>query len=139
MERYILDLPKDPLIITLQREDPPLVFLQYLKSAFRTRVTRARRQGDTITIVTDFRFHLEDRHILTMTKTPEGWMCIGSIYKIGPVSGLALPFHGETRYDEMKAELSARRAPQRVSRTPEQTEREIDALLAKMSLEEKIG
>ena len=114
MERYILNLPKDPLIITIQREDPPLVFLQYLKSAFRTRVTRAERTGDTITILTDFRFHLEDRHILTMTKTPEGWECSGSIYKIGEVSGTAVPYHGTTLYDEMKQELSARQIPQPV-------------------------
>ena len=139
MERYILNLPKDPLIITIQREDPPLVFLQYLKSAFRTRVTRAERTGDTITILTDFRFHLEDRHILTMTKTPEGWECSGSIYKIGEVSGTAVPYHGTTLYDEMKQELSARQIPQPVRRTFHQTETAIDKLIEKMTLEEKIG
>ncbi len=139
MERYILDLPQDPLIITIQREDPPLVFIQYLKSAFRTRVTRAERSGSTITLLTNFRFHLEDRHILTMTKTPEGWECSGSIYKIGPVSGVAVPYHGETRYDAMKRELSSREAPKRDSRTPQQVEAAIDELLGKMTLEEKIG
>jgi len=139
MERYILELPKDPLIITICREDPPLVFLQYLKSAFRTRVTRAERTGDTITILTDFRFHLEDRHILTMTKKPEGWECSGSIYKIGPVSGMAVPYHGLTRYDEMKQELSQRGTPEPVPRTFHQTETAIDKLIEEMTLEEKIG
>lgn len=139
MKRYILELPQDSLIITIQRDDPPLVFLQYLKSAFRTRVTRAQRCGDSITVVTDFRFHLEDRHVLTMNKTENGWECSGSIYKIGPVSGTAVPYHGATRYDEMKQELSARKVPERIERTPRQTEEAVNELLQKMTLEEKIG
>ena len=139
MERYILELPQDSLIITIQRENPPLVFLQYLKSAFRTRVTRAERSGGSISVLTDFRFHLEDRHILTITKTEKGLECSGSIYKIGPVSGIAVPYHGKTRYDEMKQELSSRKALEKISRTPQQIEEAVNELLGKMTLEEKIG
>ncbi len=76
---------------------------------------------------------------MTLTWKDTYYEVDGELPFLGKITGKAHAFTGKTRFEQMLEELPKVRTGKVVNRTDKEIAAEVDALLAKMTLEEKIG
>ncbi len=78
-------------------------------------------------------------HELHLTPEEDGYIAKGSYAMFGEIDGMAKPFKGRTKYEVMLDELPSKKTGISIGRSEKEIQEAIDSLMAKMTLEEKIG
>ena len=138
--RYALETTKGTMLIEVAKVGDGLdVRIQTLQVGIWEKPKMTTIDGNKITVESVFFMFPKIVHQAVFEYTGDGYVVSGSYATIGEISGKAVLFTGKTKEDLMYAELPSKRTGKVVHRTDEKISREVDALMAKMTLEEKIG
>ena len=138
--RYALETTKGTMLIEVAKVGDGLdVRIQTLQVGIWEKPKMTTIDGNKITVESVFFMFPKIVHQAVFEYTGDGYVVSGSYATIGEISGKAVLFTGKTKEDLMYAELPSKRTGKVVHRTDEEISREVDALMAKMTLEEKIG
>lgn len=96
-------------------------------------------ERDSIKIRSNFFMVPEQIHECRMQWNHDHYELSGSFAMFGKVEGSTEVFCGKTKYDVMIEELQLRKSRKEVKRSDEEIHKEVSDLMAKMTLQEKIG
>jgi beta-glucosidase len=96
-------------------------------------------KDSTITLNTVFFIFPDKINTLKMEYRGSCYVLDGELALVGKISGAAEPYTGKTKFDVMVEELPKYRTGNRVYRTEEEVSQQVENLLSKMTLAEKIG
>ena len=101
--------------------------------------SRAEVRGNSLVIESTFIVRPGYVAVMQMEWDGSGYNLSGEHILLGELSGKAVPFTGKTKKDIMAEELPLKRTGKKVMRTRQEIAKETEAILEKMTLEEKVG
>lgn len=138
--KYQLKIDKGTLLFDIiEKERKILVGVQIVEVGRPMKPLKVTVENQNIYLESNFFMFPNVVHSTCLTFVNGNYEVSGSYAMVGELSGTAIPFTGKTKFDRLLEELPTKRTGKLVKRSEEEIRSEVDALMKKMTLEEKIG
>ena len=138
--QYILSTSIGDLLFDIKKSDDALdVMVESLSLGSKMKPSQITLKDDTIILELSIPMMPGAKSNMNLLWKAGYYDVDGALPIIGRISGKAEAFSGKTKFDQMLEELPNYRTGKVVERTDEEITEAVEALLSKMTLEEKVG
>ena len=138
--RFVVDTGRGKALVVVAKEGGQFkVSLEMLALPMPFPAAKVVAEGNVLKATSTFMFMPGREAELVMEWDGEGYNLSGQHILLGPMSGKATPFAGKTMLEQILEELPTKKTGKVIKRTRKEIDQAVEALLAKMTLEEKIG